>query len=83
MLALRVVACAPDSKRVRLPKRVERARRVVESKRIENFKKIHEELKRAAKEEHEALKEFFQTFRGTTEETEEAEPSETAVDREE
>ena len=53
-----VLACStPDVPR--LPKRISRARRAIESKRIENMKKIHEELKRTAKEEHEALREFW------------------------
>jgi hypothetical protein len=57
-MVFRPVACStPDVPR--LPKRISRARRAIESKRIENMKKIHEELKRTAKEEHEALREFW------------------------
>jgi hypothetical protein len=56
-----------------MPKRLARLRRDVESKRIENFKKIHEELKRAAKEETEALRDFW---RGVTEERKKEEESE-------
>jgi HSP90 family molecular chaperone len=48
---------------LRLPKRVERARRTVELKRIENLKKIHEELKRAAREDREAVRDFWMSFR--------------------
>jgi phosphate uptake regulator len=58
--AIRTVACAPDVPR--LPKRLARARRNIESKRIENFKKIHEELKRVAKEEQDMLRDFFKSF---------------------
>lgn len=43
----------------RLPKRLARLRRTVESKRIENFKKIHEQLKQTAKEEQQALRDFW------------------------
>lgn len=55
-----VLACqAPQVFQPKLPKRLARLRRNIESKRVENFKKIHEELKRTAKEEHEALRDFW------------------------
>jgi hypothetical protein len=47
--------CAPP----KLPKRLARLRRNVESKRIENFKKIQETIKTAAREERDAVRDFW------------------------
>lgn len=57
-----VLACqtpTPSVFQPKLPKRLARLRRNIESKRVENFKKIHEELKRTAKEETDALRDFW------------------------
>jgi hypothetical protein len=56
----------------KLPKRLARLRRTIESKRIENFKKIHEELKRTAKEEQQALRDFWRGL-GTEDDEKETE----------
>ena len=86
MLSLRVVCTAQP----RLPKRLARARRSIETKRIENLKKIHEELKRAAKEERDAVRDFWQSFRGSYKDApedsssdEDGETAKDTVDREE
>jgi hypothetical protein len=66
MLAVRVFACdAPAPKctpSIKLPKRLARLRRNVESKRIENFKKIQETIKTAAREERDAVRDFWRGF---------------------
>lgn len=62
-----LVACAPAG----MPcpqKRVKRARRAFVTKRFGNLKKINEEMKRIAKEEREALNEFFLIFFSSKEE---------------
>lgn len=68
-----VLACqTPVFQPPRLPKRLARLRRTVESKRIENFKKIHEELKRTAKEEQQALRDFWKGLGANGDDGEEA-----------
>jgi hypothetical protein len=42
-----------------MPKRLARLRRNIESKRIDNFKKIQESIKTAAREEREAVRDFW------------------------
>lgn len=65
MLAVRVFACdtqTPKCAPPKLPKRLARLRRNVESKRIENFKKIQETIKTAAREERDAVRDFWRGF---------------------
>ena len=61
MLAIRCCT-APETPKCttpKLPKRLARLRRNIESKRIENFKKIQENIKVAAREEREAVRDFW------------------------
>ena len=85
MIAFRPVACQTPTTGPKMPKRLARVRRNVESKRIDNFKKIHEELKRTAKEETEALRDFWRGLTDTrkTEEEDETQLSKTGEDDEE
>lgn len=82
-VAFRPMACAPEMPK--MPKRLARLRRNVESKRIENFKKIHESLKQTAKEEQQALRDFWKglTEERKTEEEDETQLSKTGEDDEE
>lgn len=60
MLSIR--ACAnpePNVIKIVLPKRMTRIRRSVETKRMESLKKIHESLKKTAKEETDLIKELI------------------------
>ena len=69
-----VIACDTPMKCTppKLPKRLARLRRNIESKRIENFKKIQENIKVAAREEREAVRDFW---RGIFDNDEEDVPS--------
>ena len=72
MLTIR--CCAPETPKYipKLPKRLARLRRTIESKRMDNIKKIHEDLKRTAKEEQQVIRDFFNSLR--EEEADEEEP---------
>ena len=56
-----VIACDTPMKCTppKMPKRLARLRRNIESKRIDNFKKIQESIKTAAREEREAVRDFW------------------------
>lgn len=78
-----VLACqTPSVFQPKLPKRLARLRRTIESKRIENFKKIHEELKRTAKEEQQAIRDFWRGL-GNDEDSSDAKEAEVVKDDDE
>jgi hypothetical protein len=86
MLAVRVFACdtqTPKCTPPKLPKRLARLRRNVESKRIENFKKIQETIKTAAREERDAVRDFWRGFFDDEDATKDAETPEVGEDLDE
>ena len=86
MLAVRVFACDvpfPLCTPPKLPKRLARLRRNVESKRIENFKKIQETIKTAAREERDAVRDFWRGFFDDEEEVPATKDAETGEDLDE
>ena len=85
MLAVRVFACDvpfPLCAPPKLPKRLMRLRRNIESKRIENFKKIQETIKTAAREERDAVRDFWLGFFDDEEDVPSTENAETPETRE-
>jgi hypothetical protein len=59
-----------------------RLRRNIESKRIENFKKIQETIKTAAREERDAVRDFWRGFFDDEEDVPSTENAETPETRE-